>query len=435
MKQAFGVIIVITILCGAVIVPNASAQNFVPLFNGRNLNGWVNVNCAPETWIVRDNMIVCSGNPYGVLRTSKQYENYILEMEWMHLTKGGNAGLFIHASALPGPDWPFPKSFEVQIQDGNPGDLFPILGSTMTPNKPNPSGRVVSHPTENRQKPAGEWNHYRVESRDGMVTVAINGKVVVTGYHLNPRKGYICLESEGGEIYFRNIRIMELPSSNPPSEVIAEADEGFRSLFNGVDLRGWKQVPGNTGHWKPTNNWILSYDGKSEAPEADKHLTSEKEYINFTLIADWRLPTEPVKEAVPVILPNGSVLKDANGENVNVEVMDAGDSGIYLRGDENAQVNIWNWPVGSGEFYGYRTNPNMPAEVRRGVTPILNADKPNGEWNRFKITLIGERVTVVLNGQTVIRNALLPGIPSKGPIKLQHHGEGVEFSNIFIKEY
>ncbi|MFC1490667.1 DUF1080 domain-containing protein [Candidatus Latescibacterota bacterium] len=433
MKRAFSVCFLFIFITGALFTTNASAQDFVPLFNGKNLDGWVNVNCAPETWTARDNMIVCSGVPYGVLRTDKQYENYILEFEWKHIEKGGNAGLFIHAAALPGSNWPFPPSFEVQVQDGNPGDVFPISGPKMTPSKPSQGGRVMSRPTEDRQKPAGEWNHYRVESRDGTVKVAINGEFVTTAYHLNPRKGYICLESEGSEIHFRDIKISELPSTNPPPDVIAKEDEGFRSLYNGVDLRGWKQVPGNVGHWT-SKGWILSYDGQSTAPTDDKHLTTEEEFVDFVLIADWRLPAEPVIEAVPVILPDGSVLKDAEGENVNVEVMDAGDSGIYLRGSEKAQVNIWNWPVGSGEFYGYRTDQSMSAEVRKGATPFLNADNPVGDWNRFEITVIGESVTIILNGKTVIREAHLPGIPAKGPIKLQHHGEGVEFSNIFIKE-
>ncbi|KPK42309.1 MAG: hypothetical protein AMJ65_07870, partial [Phycisphaerae bacterium SG8_4] len=114
--------------------------------------------------------------------------------------------------------------------------------------------------------------------------------------------------------------------------------------------------------------------------------------------------------------------------------MDAGDSGIYLRGSAKSQINIWSWPVGSGEIWGYRTDKNMPAEVRRGATPILNADKRPGEWNRFEITAIGDKVTVVLNGKTVVRQARLPGLPARGPIALQHHGDRVQFANIYIKE-
>jgi len=113
---------------------------------------------------------------------------------------------------------------------------------------------------------------------------------------------------------------------------------------------------------------------------------------------------------------------------------DAGDSGIYLRGSSKSQVNIWCWSVGSGEVYGYRTDTTLPAEVRAGVTPRLKADKPPGQWNRFIITLRGERLTVQLNGQVVLSEARLPGIPAHGPLGLQHHGDPIQFANIFIKE-
>jgi hypothetical protein len=108
-------------------------------------------------------------------------------------------------------------------------------------------------------------------------------------------------------------------------------------------------------------------------------------------------------------------------------------------------VNIWCWPVGSGEFYGYRMDPKMPPEVHAAVTPKMNADRNIGEWNTFEITMRGSRLTVVLNGQTVINNAELPGIPASGPIALQHHGSKkgdvwggppslVQFRNISIAE-
>ena len=121
------------------------------------------------------------------------------------------------------------------------------------------------------------------------------------------------------------------------------------------------------------------------------------------------------------------------------------DSGILLRGVGKCQANIWNWPIGSGEVYGYRMDEKMPADVRRGVTPKVNADKNIGEWNTFKITMKGDRMTVELNGIVVIENALLPGLPASGPIGLQHHGSKengewnsppslVQFRNIYIKE-
>jgi len=413
-------------------------KEFVPLFNGKDFTGWVNVNCAPETWTVKDGIIVCSGIPTGVLRTEKQYENYILELEWRHIKEGGNAGLFIHSDPITAPGQPFTRSIEVQILDGrntenytSHGDVFAIHGATMKPDKPHPGGWMRSLPSERRCKPAGQWNHYRVESRDGQISLAVNGKVVTRASEANPRKGYICLESEGSEAHFRNIRIQQLPGSNPPAEMVAKKDEGYRILYNGLDLHGWKTAPGHEGHWQ-AKDWILDYDGKSEAD--DKNLWTEKEFGNFVLIVDWRQPAKPVIDNVPTILPDGSEATDPNGKPLTVPVLDAGDSGIYLRGSSTSQVNIWNWPVGSGEIWGYRTDKNMPAEVRAASTPILNADNPIGQWNRFEITVIDDRVTVVLNGKTVIRDAKLPGMPKRGPIALQHHGDPIQFANIYIKE-
>jgi hypothetical protein len=110
------------------------------------------------------------------------------------------------------------------------------------------------------------------------------------------------------------------------------------------------------------------------------------------------------------------------------------DSGVYMRGNINSQVNLWNWPVGSGEVYGYRTNKGHSPEVRAGVTPKEKADRPVGEWNRMEITMKGDRLTVILNDKKVIDQAQLPGVPVKGPVGLQHHGSSLDFANIWIKE-
>src|SRR5262245_6223519 len=250
----------------------AAESEFVPLFNGRDFSGWTNVNCAPNTWSVREGMIYCTGIPTGVLRTTRQYENFIFEVEWKHMRPGGNSGIFVWSDALTAPGQPFTRSVEVQVLDATDpkgmwtghGDVFAIHGATFVPDRPHPGGWMRCLPSEHRAKPAGEWNHYRIECRDGKISLAVNGKVVSGGSQTSPRKGYICLESEGGQIYFRNLRIQELPDSNPGPDEIAKIDEGFHSLYSGVDLNGWKQSEGHTGHWTP-KDWILDYDGKSEA--------------------------------------------------------------------------------------------------------------------------------------------------------------------------
>jgi hypothetical protein len=419
-------------------IPLQADDDFRPLFNGKDLSGWVPVNVAPETFTARDEMIISTGQPTGVLRTDHQYENFVIELEWRHLQPGGNAGLFIWSDALPAVGVPFTRSFEVQILDGHDGpnytshgDVFGIWGATMTPDRPHPAGWMRCLPSEKRAKSSPEWNHYRVSCQNGVLKLAVNGKEVSGASQCVPRKGYICLESEGSECHFRNIRIQELPATNATPAETATLDEGFTSLYSGLDLRGWRSDPGHTGHWRARDS-ILEYDGQSTAQ--DKDLWTEKEYGDFALIADWRLPGKPAPRRRPVVLPSGDDARNPDGSAKTVEIPYAGDSGILLRGKDKAQVNITCNTIGSGELYGYRVDKSMPAEVRAGSIPKVKADSPPGKWNRFVITLKKDRVTVVLNGQTVIDNVPLPGIPARGPLGLQHHGDPVEFTNLFIKE-
>jgi hypothetical protein len=218
---------------------------------------------------------------------------------------------------------------------------------------------------------------------------------------------------------------------------------GFVSLFNGKDFSGWKVPEGDNGHWKIIDG-VIDYDASSEA-EGDRNLWSANEYGDFVLKVDWRIKETPyLNPRVPIIKPDGTHKKDVDGNEIKTTVPDS-DSGIFLRGQGKSQINIWCWPIGSGEVYGYRMDKKMPPEVRAGVTPKINADNDLGEWNTFEITMKGDRLTVVLNGTTVIENAQLPGIPERGPIALQHHGgkrDGewssppalVQFRNISIRE-
>lgn len=232
-------------------------------------------------------------------------------------------------------------------------------------------------------------------------------------------------------------------SARRVKEVDNVAPPGYTSLFNGRDFTGWKVPKGDGGHWKIVNG-AIDYDAQSEA-KGDKNLWSAREYGDFTLRIDWRIKETPyINPGVPYVLPDGTHARDTKGKEIRMSLPDS-DSGIFLRGAGKNQVNIWCWPIGSGEFYGYRTDRNQPAHIRAGVTPSTQADKPVGQWNRFEITIRGDRVTVVLNGKTVIKNAQLPGIAKTGAIAMQHHGgkrDGkwssppslLQFKNIYIKE-
>ena len=416
-----------------------TADSFTPLLNGKDLSGWVNVNTSPTTWSAKNGEIFCTGVPTGVLRTEKSYRNFVLELEWMHESPTGNAGLFIWSDPITAKGQPFTRSVEVQImlgdeyhEDGkliytSQGDIFSIHGATMKPDRPHPAGWARCLPSENRTKGAGEWNHYRVTAIDGTIKLAINGKEVSGAFDVNPREGFICLESEGSPVHFRNIRIQELPAGEPlaPDAKCME-DQGFRSIFTG-SLQGWREQADLAGHWK-VDDWKLTYDGRGET------LWSLKSYANFELIADWRWSGTSHKAKVPVVRKDGTTPVGSDGKPETVEIDEFGDSGIFLRGNDKSQVNIWSWPVGSGEVYGYRTDPSQTAQVRAGVTPSENADAPPGKWNRMKIKMQGDRLTVVLNGKTVLDNARLPGVPADGPIALQHHGAPIEFANIYMRE-
>jgi hypothetical protein len=236
----------------------------------------------------------------------------------------------------------------------------------MKPDRPHPAGWMRCLPSEQRARPSPEWNHYRITCNDGAIKLAVNGKEVSGASQCVPRKGYICLESEGSECHFRNIRIRELPSTGATPAETATLDEGFTSLYSGLDLRGWQSDPGHVGHWRARDS-ILDYDGRSTARAKD--LWTEKEFGDFVLIADWRLPGKPAPRRRPVVLPSGDDARDADGSPRTLEIPYAGDSGILLRGRAKAQVNITCNTIGSGEFYGYRVDKSMPAEVRAGAIP------------------------------------------------------------------
>jgi putative heme-binding domain-containing protein len=224
------------------------------------------------------------------------------------------------------------------------------------------------------------------------------------------------------------------PAPDPPPP-------GFVPLLNGRDLAGWREVPAGTkrvtmtpanqlqppAHWR-VNQSILEHDGTAD------DLWTERQFQNFILRLDWRWVDRPIWENFPVINRDGVEAMSADGKPITERVLDAGDSGVLLRGLYKAQANLFCYPVGSGEVWEYRTDPTLSTDQRRALTPSRQADRPLGDWNRMEISVRGDRLTVVLNEEKVIADAELPGIPSQGPIGLQHEHGRIQFANIFVHD-
>jgi hypothetical protein len=186
---------------------------------------WMHVNTDPDTWTLKKDELICSGHPIGVMRSEKQYENFVMHVEWMHMEPGGNSGIFVWSAARPEEESRLPDGVEVQMLDLEwvklntkdgvvppiayvHGELFGVGGVETVPD--NPRG-TRSKSIENLCKGRGEWNTYDVVCVDGVIKLSVNGKFVNGLRQSSQKKGYLCLESEGAEIHFRNFTIMELP--------------------------------------------------------------------------------------------------------------------------------------------------------------------------------------------------------------------------------
>jgi hypothetical protein len=282
---------VLLLICFSGTDVQSAEDGFRPLLSGKDLSGWVPVNTAPSTWTVKDGMLICSGKPTGEIRTDRMFQNFILEVEWRHMRPKGNAGIFVWADDITARGVPFHRSIEVQVLEnayGNTrshtthGDIFPIHGAKMTPINGRRGSRAF--PTESRSKPSPQWNHYRIHCQDGAISLAVNGKIVTRGKDCSPRKGYICIESEGGLVHYRNMRIKELPNTPVDAKHVAVANRGYRSLYTGVDLSGWQLSETAKSHWR-SRDWVLVYNGKSKG---DASITTTEKFGDFGFVFDVR---------------------------------------------------------------------------------------------------------------------------------------------------
>ena len=459
----------------------ADTDGFVSLFNGKDLSGWVGatgmygvetikvkmrgtqldkefqvLSCFPERHV--------KGQP-GNLCTEKEYENFILRFEFC-MPENGNNGLGLRMTD-PAKDAAYYGMCELQLLDDGGSkyydaaakkDLLKPYQYTASVYGIVPARRDNFNQTKGKAKnyalggsylkKAGEWNFEEVRVAGSRVQVILNGILVTDAdvskfkgdgsdtmdgkKHpgLHNKKGRIGWLGHGSHVMWRNIRIKELPSDASLDKVCPCLNKelaGFTRLFDGQSLANWKGVttvekfdnpkvrqaatPEKRAamqkiadgqmrdHWS-IRNGALFFDGL----EGGYSLATVKDYKDFEMYVDWRI--------------------------LSVQ----GDSGLYLRGAP--QVQIWDahnqWDIGSGGLYNNKKNPDKA---------LCIADKLPGDWNRFYIKMVGEKVTVRLNGKTVVDNTTLENYWDRSQpifpveqVELQCHGDPLEFRNIFIRE-
>jgi hypothetical protein len=428
MKRIFGVLIALcALVCG--VAGQATAQKgFVQLFDGKTLTGWKLVGGFGPGYVPKDGILVCPADGGGNLFTEKEYSDFVFKFDFQ-LEHAANNGIGIRAPYQGDAAY---MGMECQVLD----DSDPMYAH-LEPGQYHSSVYKVIPAKRGSEKPVGQWNHEEITAIGRHIKIVVNGMVTVDGSLndvTNPETlaqhpgmlratGHVGFLGHGPSgCAFRNIYIKDL--SKPEKE--NKAPDGFITLFDGKDLKGWKGLVGNPvsrakmtqeqlaeaqkkadaaafQHWTVVNG-VITYDGKND------NLCTAKDYGDFEMLVDWK------------ITPSG-------------------DSGIYLRG--SPQVQIWDpehhpnrnpqeMGEGSGGLYNNEKNTTHPSHL---------ADKPVGEWNRFRILMVGDHVTVYLNNELVVQNVQMENywergkpIYPTGQIELQHHTTPLEFKNIYIRE-
>ena len=187
------------------------------LFNGKDLSNWNFIvdgdKAAPaDVFSVQDGVILIHGMPFGYMYTKKKYSDYSLELEWSWVDKESNSGIFLAIAAVEKGN-PFPNGIECQLKAGIAGDFVLLGGSDMdeyvVPAGGKPKFPVILKRADSSEKPVGEWNKAKIEVRSGKITVTINGVLQNQGT-TKVKSGYIGLQSEGGPIQFRNLKLTNL---------------------------------------------------------------------------------------------------------------------------------------------------------------------------------------------------------------------------------
>ena len=435
-------------------------ESWTPLFNGKDLSGWTG---DTNGYVAQDGVLVCKKGGKNLV-SKKQYSDFAFQFEFK-LEESGNNGIGIR---VPTGGHPASSGMEIQILDHH-GKKYGGLAdmgegktrklSWLKPWQYHGSVYGIVPAKIGYLNPVGEWNRETIIAVDDHIMVILNGAVIVDAFlddtrpvdgkehpGMRNRSGHLMLAGHNDRVEFRDLKLTDLTAAkpNPQFGEDNQPPAGFKPLFNGEDLGGWKGLAHKNAisrrelsgdaladaqsnadevmrqHWSVVDG-VLTYDGKGQS------LCTSKDYGDFEMYVDWKIPP-------------------------------GADSGIYLRG--TPQIQIWDpWdprtkagqdpPTEPAQWVAaYKNGRNLGSgglwnNKRWRNAPTVLADNPPGEWNRFFIRMVGDKVTIFLNGKKIVdrvklenywdKTGLLP-LAREDQIELQHHGSALYFKNLFIRE-
>ncbi|HCC71764.1 MAG TPA: DUF1080 domain-containing protein [Bacteroidales bacterium] len=379
--------------------PQEESEGWELLFDGQSLDNWKAYNAEEgfAGWSVEDGLLAAGGegsDEHGYIITKKQYDNFDLKFDWK-IADGGNSGVMYHVIESKNFPTPYLTGPEYQLIDdiGFPSELedWQKAGADYAMYLPDDSKKNL--------KPVGEWNSSRIVFDNGHVEHWLNGEKILEfeawtedwfelknsgkwedapEYGMSST-GHISLQDHGSKVWFRNMKIKELPKKEG-EEII---------LFNGKDLTGW--IPYGTEKWYVEDGLMVCESG----PDKEYgYLATDRYYKDFDLSVDFK------------------------------QVSD-GNSGIFFRSTvDGTKISGWQVEVapkghdsgGIYESYGRGWLHQIPDEMEDYLK--------EGEWNTMRIKVVGSEVTTWLNGQEMTRlDDLLIG-KANGRIALQIHSGG-----------
>ena len=422
-------------------------QNTIHLLNGKNLDSWYTFikdrgkdSDPKNVFTVKDGILHISGEEWGCITTNEEYSNYklVVEYKWGTKTLGSRAGkardsgiLFHSKGDDGGYSGTWMHSLECNIIEGGTGDFIVVgdksndflLTSSVAPEKQNGSyiyqsggepvtvngGRINWNGRDPNWKdeenfrgvndltnPFGAWNRLEciVKGRD--ISIYLNGTLVNHAIFSRPDEGRIQIQSEGAEIFYRKIDLTPLPVT--PYYI----PEGYKSIFNGKDLSGWK-IHG-TEKWYVNNGELICESGPDKKYG---YLSTDKTYKDFTLDFDFKQEAD-------------------------------GNSGVFVRSDiKGTAITGWQVEVAPTKMH----TGGVYESGGRGwlIQPSAENEKAlrQGEWNHMRIKVEGDEITSWLNGIQMVHLKDVKFGTGKGHIALQIHSGGgikVRWKDLYIEE-